>query len=180
MRGGKGAAYRFAYLQVLTLESFMHLAFLIQFGDKGSEGIPLSQAAPFFANSDPDMPAVPVPASQVHEWILENIAVSLEHTAEKVLAKESGPPGASDLDVTMTDACASQTRVQSSTSHSTSSYSRSQTFVEGVSKASVIKQASDIKGHSVKVTQNVFLTHCTKLPIIWPHMQPCIICVSSL
>ena len=146
----------FAYLQVLTLESFMYLGFLIQFGDKGSEGITLSQAAPFFANSDPDMPAVPVSASQVHEWILDKIVASLEHTAEKVLAKENGPPGASDLDVTMTDACASQTRVQSSTLHNSPSYSRSQTFVEGVSKASVIKQASDIKGHSVKVTTNLF------------------------
>lgn len=101
---------------------------------------------PFFANSDPDMPAVPVPAAQVHDWVLENIAASLEHTAEKVAAKENGSVDVSDLDVTMTDACASQTRAQSSPS-----YSRSQTFVEGISKASVVKQASDIKGHSVKV-----------------------------
>lgn len=130
----------------MTLERFAHLEFLVQFGDKESEGLPLSQAAPFFANSDPDMPAVPVPAAQVHEWILEKIAASLEHTAEKGAAKENGSLGASDLDVTMTDACAGQTKMQ------TSPYSRSQTFVEGVSKASVVKQASDIKGHSVKVT----------------------------
>ncbi|RVW81475.1 TBCC domain-containing protein 1 [Vitis vinifera] len=50
------------------MERFEHLGFLIQFGEKGSEGVTLSQAAPFFANSDPDMPAVPVPAAQVHDW----------------------------------------------------------------------------------------------------------------
>ncbi|ONK79035.1 uncharacterized protein A4U43_C01F2200 [Asparagus officinalis] len=130
---------------VVSQERFMHLGFLIHFGDKGPEGIPLSQAAQFFANSDPDMPAVPVPAAQIHEWILENIAASLKQTTEKVAAKEHGSFGASDLDVTMTDACATQTKVQSSP------YSISQTVVEGVSKSSVVKQASDIKGNSVKV-----------------------------
>ncbi|XP_058071190.1 uncharacterized protein LOC131220242 isoform X2 [Magnolia sinica] len=138
---------------VLTLERFDHLGFLIQFGEKGS---PLSQFAPFFANSDPDMPAVPVPAAQVHDWLVQNIADALEHTAEKASAKESSPSSASDPDVTMADACTSQTRVQNSSPSGTSmpssaAYSRSQFFVEGISKASVIKQACDIKGCSVKV-----------------------------
>lgn len=142
---------------VLTLERFEHLGFLIQIGEKGGEGIPLKQATPFFANSDPDMPAVPVPAAQVHDWVLQNIAASLEHTVEKVPVKENGPVNAADLDVAMTDAFVSHTRAQSSSSlsgttiqnHAT--YSRSQTFVEGFSKSSVVKQACDIKGHSIKV-----------------------------
>ncbi|PPE01413.1 hypothetical protein GOBAR_DD01556 [Gossypium barbadense] len=76
---------------VLTMEGFEHLGFLIQFGDKGSGGVPLSQAAPFFANSDPDMPAAPVPVSQVHDWLLQTIASSLESITEKVSAKENAP-----------------------------------------------------------------------------------------
>ncbi|XP_039117891.1 TBCC domain-containing protein 1-like [Dioscorea cayenensis subsp. rotundata] len=137
---------------VLTSERFEHLGFLIQFGEKGSEGIPLSQRTPFFANSDPDMPAAPVPATQVHDWVSQHITAALEHNAEKAMAKENGP--AADLDVTMADAFLNQTRPQSSSStamHNNAAYTRSQSFVEGISKASVVKQTCDIKGHSVKV-----------------------------
>ncbi|KAI7742709.1 hypothetical protein M8C21_018493 [Ambrosia artemisiifolia] len=86
---------------VLTMENFEHLSFLFYFGDKGSENIPLSQNAPFFANSDPDMPAAPVPATQVHDWIEENINSALQRISERVAAKEngSGPTNASDHDV---------------------------------------------------------------------------------
>ncbi|TYH32093.1 hypothetical protein ES288_A01G223900v1 [Gossypium darwinii] len=128
---------------VLTMEGFEHLGFLIQFGDKGSEGIPLSQAAPFFANSDPDMPAVPVPASQVLDWLLENIASSLEHITDKISAKENGPQGGSDQDVAMADASSSSARASPS--------ARNCCFIEGVSKSSYVKQASDLKHSSVKV-----------------------------
>ncbi|KAJ0987079.1 hypothetical protein J5N97_005435 [Dioscorea zingiberensis] len=140
---------------VLTSERFEHLGFLIQFGEKGCEGIPLSQATPFFANSDPDMPAAPVPAAQVHDWVSQHITAALEHNAEKAMAKENGPTA--DLDVTMADAFLNQTRPQSNSSqsgtsmHTTCAYSRSQSFVEGFSKASVVKQTCDIKGHSLKV-----------------------------
>ncbi|KAH7689457.1 TBCC domain-containing protein 1 [Dioscorea alata] len=137
---------------VLTSERFEHLGFLIQFGEKGSEGIPLSQRTPFFANSDPDMPAAPVPATQVHDWVSQHITAALEHNAEKAMAKENGP--AADLDVTMADAFLNQTRPQSSSSTpmlNNAAYTRSQSFVEGISKASVVKQTCDIKGHSVKV-----------------------------
>ncbi|XP_043692228.1 TBCC domain-containing protein 1-like [Telopea speciosissima] len=127
---------------VLTLERFEHLGFLMQFGEKGSEA-PLSQAAPFFANSDPDMPAVPVPASQVHDWILQNITTALENISERIASKESGPPNNSDQDVAMADACTS--------SFKGSSGMRSPSFVEGISKTSIVKQASDLKGSSVKV-----------------------------
>ncbi|GAV63931.1 TBCC domain-containing protein [Cephalotus follicularis] len=128
---------------VLTTEGFEHLGFLIQFGDKGSEGIPLSQAPPFFANSDPDMPAVPVPAAQVHDWILENITVALEHLTERVTTKENGPPSASDQDVAMTDACTTSVKASIST--------RGPSFIEGISKSSYVKHASDLKASSVKV-----------------------------
>ncbi|KAG1327248.1 TBCC domain-containing protein 1 [Cocos nucifera] len=140
---------------VLTLERFEHLGFLIQIGEKGGGEIPLREASPFFANSDPDMPAVPVPAAHVHDWVLQNIAASLEHTTEKVPVRENGPVNTSDQDVAMTDACMSHIRPQCSSSLSgttmQSNAARSQTFVEGFSKASVVKQACDIKGHSIKV-----------------------------
>ncbi|XP_044493153.1 TBCC domain-containing protein 1-like isoform X2 [Mangifera indica] len=128
---------------VLSMEGFEHLGFVVQFGDKGSEGIPLSQAAPFFANSDPDMPAVPVPAAQVHDWISQNIDSALEHLTERASAKENGPANASDPDVAMADACTSSVKP--------STVTRGPSYIEGISKSSYVKQASDLKGSSVKV-----------------------------
>ncbi|XP_020211461.1 TBCC domain-containing protein 1 isoform X1 [Cajanus cajan] len=128
---------------VLTMDRFEHLGFLIQFGDKGSGGISLSQSSPFFANSDPDMPAVPVSAGQVHDWILQNIAAALEYISEKTSSKENGPASASDQDVAMTDASTVPVKVSTST--------RGASFIEGISKASYVKHAADIKGSSVKV-----------------------------
>ncbi|XP_015871035.1 uncharacterized protein LOC107408147 isoform X1 [Ziziphus jujuba] len=128
---------------VLTMDRFEHLGFLIQFGDKGSEGSSLSQFAPFFANSDPDMPAVAVPAAQVHEWILQNIAYTLENISERNSPKDNGLPNSSDQDVAMTDACTSSIKASPS--------ARGPSFIEGISKTSLVKQASDFKGSSVKV-----------------------------
>ncbi|XP_051194261.1 uncharacterized protein [Lolium perenne] len=131
---------------VLTMETFEHLGFLVHF----SEGTSLSQAATFFANSDPDMPAAPVSAAQVHDWILQNIASSLEFYTEKSTAKEGSQQIASDLDVTMADANTSHTRNNTPTVVNPA-FHRNSTFVEGFSKTSVVKHASDVKGHSVKV-----------------------------
>ncbi|KAM5558976.1 hypothetical protein ABKV19_020566 [Rosa sericea] len=128
---------------VLTMERLEHLGFLIQFGDKGSESGHLSQYAPFFANSDPDMPAVPVPAAQVHEWILNNIASALENISERISPKENGLPSSSDQDVPMADACTSSTKG--------STCVRGSSFIEGISKSSLVRHASDLKGPSVKV-----------------------------
>lgn len=125
------------------MERLEHLGFLIQFGDKGSEGGHLSQYAPFFANSDPDMPAVPVPAVQVHEWIINNIVSALENISERISPKENGPPSSSDQDVPMADACTSSTKGSTSV--------RGSSFIEGISKSSLVKQGSDLKGPSVKV-----------------------------
>lgn len=126
------------------MERFKHVGFLIQFGDKGSESGQLSQYAPFFANSDPDMPAVPVPASQVHEWVLSNIASALENISERISPKENGMPSSSDQDVPMADACTSSTKGSTSV--------RGSSFIEGISKSSLVRHASDLKGPSVKVS----------------------------
>ncbi|KHN26370.1 TBCC domain-containing protein 1 [Glycine soja] len=128
---------------VLTMDRFEHLGFLIQFGDKGSEGNSFSQCSPFFANSDPDMPAVPVPAAQVHDWLLQNVAAALEYISERTSSKENGPASASDQDVAMTDASTVSVKVSTGT--------RGASFIEGISKSSYAKHASDIKGSSVKV-----------------------------
>ncbi|CAD6339018.1 unnamed protein product [Miscanthus lutarioriparius] len=136
---------------VLTMETFEHLGFLLQL----SEGTPLSEAATFFANSDPDMPAAPVPAALVHDWILQHIASALEFMTEKSAAKENSQHNVFDPDVTMSDAV-TNTRIHSSSPTGTSApnypgYYRNASFVEGCSKTSVVKQASDLKGHSIKV-----------------------------
>lgn len=126
------------------MEKLEHLSFLVYFGEKGSERTPLSQNAPFFANSDPDMPAVPVPAAQVLDWLLQNIASTLEHISERVSVKENGPTVTSDPDVQMADVCTSS--VKGSTS------ARGPSFVEGISKSAYVKHASDLKGTSVKAS----------------------------
>ncbi|KAL8142914.1 hypothetical protein V2J09_015946 [Rumex salicifolius] len=130
---------------VFPMDRFEHLGFLIQFGERGSEGIPLHQAAPFFANSDPDMPAAPVPAAEVHDWLLQSIADSLEYITDRSATKDSGPPSSSnsDQDVAMSDA--------SPTSSKATPSARGLNFIEGVSKSSVVKQAADLNGSSIKV-----------------------------
>ncbi|XP_071686652.1 uncharacterized protein [Rutidosis leptorrhynchoides] len=128
---------------VLTMEKFEHLGFLIYFGENGLEKAPLSQNAPFFANSDPDMPAAPVPASQVHDWILQNISDALDRISDKVSAKENGQTSpSSDQDVLMTDA---------SPSFKASTSAKGPSYIEGISKQSYVKQASELQGSFVKV-----------------------------
>ncbi|WMV19157.1 hypothetical protein MTR67_012542, partial [Solanum verrucosum] len=129
---------------VLSAEKFEHLGFIFYFGEKGSENIPLSQNAPFFANSDPNMPAVPVPAAQLHDWLLQNIASTLEHITEsRASAKENGPTSAPDQDVPMADVSASTVKNSSSP--------RGPNFIEGISKTSYVRKPNDLKGSSVKV-----------------------------
>jgi len=129
-------------LQILTLERFQHLEFLIQFVEKGCEVVPFRQAIPCFANSDPDKSAVPAPAAEVLEWILPNIAVSVENVLDRTPTKDNGSTNSADLDMTLADASMSKG----------ATYSRGQTYVEGISKGSVVRQACDIKGHSIKVS----------------------------
>ncbi|KAH9614372.1 hypothetical protein KSS87_016010 [Heliosperma pusillum] len=128
---------------LLSMERFEHLGFLIQFGEKGADLVPLSQASPFFANSDPDMPAAPVSAAQVHDWLLEKIADALEKIAEKATAKEDAPSNGSDQDVAMADANTMSTKALTST--------RGLTFIEGISKSSFVKKAAELKGSSLKM-----------------------------
>ncbi|KAL3533893.1 hypothetical protein ACH5RR_007414 [Cinchona calisaya] len=128
---------------VLSLEKLERLSFLVYFGEKGSERTPLSQNASFFANSYPDMPTVPVPAAQVLDWLLQNIASTLEHISERISTKENGPTVASDQDVQMADICTSSVKA--------STTARGPSFIEGISKSSYVKHASDLKGTSIKV-----------------------------
>ncbi|XP_078438672.1 uncharacterized protein LOC144709126 [Wolffia australiana] len=128
---------------VLTQEMFERLGFLLHFGDKDRERISLTKASPFFVNSDADMPAAPVSAAQVLEWVSDNITVSLEHIAENQYAKDNGGTNASDSDVAMADACPSPVK--------SPGLSRSQSFVEGVSKTVVVRQPSELGGNAVKV-----------------------------
>ncbi|XP_057768798.1 uncharacterized protein LOC130988896 [Salvia miltiorrhiza] len=127
---------------VLSMDKFEHLGFLMYFGEKGIAKIPLSQSTPFFANSDPDMPAAPVPASQVLDWLLQSISSTQEHISDRVSPKENGP-SSSDQDVQMADV--------GTTSLKPSISPRGPSFIEGVSKSSCVKQASDLKGTTVKV-----------------------------
>ncbi|CAN6994560.1 unnamed protein product [Brassica rapa subsp. trilocularis] len=128
---------------VLSLESFEHIRFLLHFGDKGSDVPSLSQTTPFFKNSNPAMPAVPVPASQVHDWLLKMIASAMENISDRISGKENGPSNASGQEAA--------TAVASEALNKVSSNDRGPCIIEGVSKTSLFKQASDLKGRSVKV-----------------------------
>lgn len=129
---------------MLSLESFEHIRFLLHFGDKGSDVPSLSQATPFFKNSNPAMPAVPVPASQVHDWLLKKIASAMENISDRISGKENGPSNASGQEAA--------TAVASEALNKVSSNDRGPCIIEGVSKTSLFKQASDLKGRSVKVS----------------------------
>ncbi|KAL3634030.1 hypothetical protein CASFOL_021084 [Castilleja foliolosa] len=124
---------------VLSMDKFEHLGFLLYFGEKRSVRIPLSQSTPFFANSDPDMPAAPVPASQVLEWLLQNISSTLEHIADRVSPKESSPSSSSDQDVQMAEAGMSSVKPLSST--------RGPSFIEGISKSSCVNKQLILRVH---------------------------------
>lgn len=140
------------------MDSFQRLGLIIQFTDNGHEGISLSQAFPLFANRDANSPHISVPASKVLDWLLQSIAISLEHiaAAEKSPTREAAMGGINDGDFAMADASANKSKLQSNGSpsglceHGTA-HLRSQTIVEGICKASLVKQASNTIRHPVKV-----------------------------
>lgn len=135
--------------EVLVLERFNHLGFLLKCGGKGPEVMPLSQGIPLFANSDPDMPAAPAPFQQVLDWVQEHLSLAPDQPQARL--SENGPDG--EADVSMLDACASVLSL--SANQSSSSRNQCQEglmFVDGIMKDSILKKERDINGHSVKVT----------------------------
>jgi TBCC domain-containing protein 1 len=151
--------------KVIAAAKFEHLGLLLRAKDADMQSIPLSQAALFFANSDPAMPAAPVPVEQVLEWISLHICAASENFHQKPLVKENGPSDPVALseapDVTMMDAA-------TSTAGSTGAQTiflpngllqlskdwrpEGLTFVDGVVRASVLKGEQDIKGGSLKAS----------------------------
>ncbi|GER25910.1 tubulin binding cofactor C, partial [Striga asiatica] len=146
---------------VLSMEKFEHLGFLMYFGDKGSERILVSQNTPFFANSDPDMPAAPVPASQDLDWLLQNISFTLEHIADRASSKENSPGNSSDQDVAMADIGTMKPL----------SNLRGPSLIEAISKSSYVKQASDLKATSIKAVR---VKHCERVHLITAAKRICI------
>ncbi|CAM6049575.1 unnamed protein product [Sphagnum compactum] len=151
--------------KVIAAAKFEHLGLLLRAKDADMKSIPLSQAALFFANSDPAMPAAPVPVEQVLEWISLHICAASENLHQKPLVKENGPSDPVTLsevpDVTMMDAATStagssgaQTIFLPNGLLQLSKDWRPEglTFVDGVVRASVLKGEQDIKGGSLKVS----------------------------
>lgn len=145
--------------KVITLEKFQHLSFLLRAGDATAD-MPLNQATPFFANSDPAMPAVPVPLPQVLDWMLEHLCSASERNTLKSSTKENGPAESEEpeADVPMPDASPYGGQSSGAVTNGLTPLPRDWrpegiTFVDGVTRASVVKREADIKGGSVKVTQ---------------------------
>ncbi|CAM6097928.1 unnamed protein product [Calypogeia fissa] len=146
--------------KVITLEKFQHLALLLRAGDATTDMLPLNQATPFFANSDPAMPAVPVPLTQVLDWMSEHLCSASELSTLKSSAKENGPAESEEpeADVPMPDASPSGGQPSGTIPNGLAQLPRDWrpegiTFVDGITRASVVKCAADIEGGSVKVTQ---------------------------
>ncbi|KAL2641266.1 hypothetical protein R1flu_008853 [Riccia fluitans] len=149
--------------KVITLEKFQHLSLLLRAADASTGCLPLSQATPFFANSDPDMPAAPVPLSQVLDWMLSHLCAASERNPAKAQIKDNGfhESDGSESDVPMADACVTATASSPSGGLSAVPNGFSQTrkdwqpdgvtFVEGIMRASVLKTEADVKNGSVKV-----------------------------
>uniref|UniRef100_A0A7I4D0F2 TBCC domain-containing protein 1 n=1 Tax=Physcomitrium patens TaxID=3218 RepID=A0A7I4D0F2_PHYPA len=157
--------------KVITAEQFEHLGLLLKAKNAASELVNLSQAAPFFANSDPDMPAAPVPVGQVLEWVQQHICAASESLRETSLGKDEKEVMDVNLaeslaseaaDVTMADATAGPVSPTPSSArtilvpngvvHLSNNWQpEGVTFVDGVMKASVLKREDDIQGDSVKV-----------------------------
>jgi TBCC domain-containing protein 1 len=168
--------------QVITAEQFEHLGLLLKAKNAELDSLPLSQAAPFFANSDPDMPAAPVPVAQVLEWVLQHVCAASENLRElpsakdeKSGVKDNGPSengiaeslSSEVADVTMADATTCTVGVTPQTQtiiipngilHLSKDWRpEGLTFVDGVTRCSVLKGENDIKGGSVKVALFYFV-----------------------
>uniref|UniRef100_A0A0E0R5P0 TBCC domain-containing protein 1 n=1 Tax=Oryza rufipogon TaxID=4529 RepID=A0A0E0R5P0_ORYRU len=147
---------------VLTMETFEYLGFLVQF----SEGTSLSQAATFFANSDPDMPAAPVDVAE-HSFFTRSAA------------KESNQQTVSDLDVTMAEANTSHTR--NSTPSSNPAYYRnvlnchdSVIYILAPLKYATVYGCSDATIVLGAVGKVVKVEHCERVHIIAASKRICI------
>jgi TBCC domain-containing protein 1 len=171
-------------IQVITAEQFEHLGLLLKAKNAGLEQVPLSEAAPFFANSDPDMPAAPVPVAQVLEWVQQHMCAASENLRETPLVKdekpvvrdisENGPVesmASEPVDVTMTDATTSPINVTPSSAQtiivpngllrlSKDWRPDGLIFVDGVMHASVMRGEKDVKGDSVKVQILIIIYLC--------------------
>lgn len=160
--------------KVITAEQFEHLGLLLKAKNASFENMHLCQAAPFFANSDPDMPAAPVPVAQVLEWVRQHICAASENlrgtqklSKEDPVVKDTAlveSPSSEATDVAMADATANPVSPPTPSSTQTILVPNGvlhlskdwrpdgMTFVDGVMKASVLKRENDIKGESVKVS----------------------------
>eukprot|EP00897_Mesotaenium_endlicherianum_P003018 jgi/Mesen1/2744/ME000169S01914 len=65
--------------KVITGDKLDYLGLLLRAGGLGSDEVCLSQVTPFFANSDPAMPAAPAPLPQVLDWLLKHICGASDH-----------------------------------------------------------------------------------------------------
>ncbi|XP_024516205.1 TBCC domain-containing protein 1 [Selaginella moellendorffii] len=134
--------------KVLSVGSFDRLGIIFRPVDAQCNARSLSQTAPFFAGSDPDMPAVPVPLAQAHDWILEHISTQAQRT--KCSGKENGPN--EENDITMIDAVGAQAWVPNGVTKNREWCFEGLTFVDGVTKVSTIKSESDVTGDTLKVS----------------------------
>lgn len=87
--------------QVISIEKLDLLGLLLRVNRVGAPTQLLSSVAPFFANSDPAMPAAPVPLDAVHQWLAPRLCFTSDHGPDlPPLSPKAGDGG----DVTMSDA----------------------------------------------------------------------------
>lgn len=87
--------------QVMSMDKLDLLGLLLRVNRVGSPAQLLSSVAPFFANSDPAMPAAPVALETVHHWLAPRLCFTSDHGPDlPPLSPKAGDGG----DVTMSDA----------------------------------------------------------------------------
>ncbi|GAV89073.1 hypothetical protein CFOL_v3_32493 [Cephalotus follicularis] len=95
---------------------------------------------------------ISVPAAQVHDWILQNKTVALEHPTVTVTTKENGPPSAPDQDVAMTDAFTSSVKA--------SIIARGPSFIEGNSKSHAFCFKWNLNSDCFLVNRFIYFLSC--------------------
>lgn len=136
--------------QVIGPSQFDKLGLLLRSADLSTA--PLCHSTPFFANSDPAMPAAPVLVPRVLQFLKESIHAA-SHKEEAGGA--NGPPGG---DVGMTDAPSSPSSSSGSSVFANGGLwprdwqPQGVTCVDGVTKMSVLKGESNIENGVIRVS----------------------------
>ncbi|KAL8209040.1 hypothetical protein R6Q57_008452 [Mikania cordata] len=144
------------------MENLEHLSFLIYFGEKGLEKIPLGQIASFFANLTLIWQQ---PQFLQHKFMigLKKKLILHYYISLRAAAKENGPINTSDHDALMVDDYANIVKLSISP--------KGFICIEGISKKLYVKKLSKLKTSSVMAVR---IEHFERVHVISASKHVCI------